>query len=486
MEEKGIYLRLVDYRAIYGKTINPVIVNDFPNDTRTDRSELANLIRTSYDGDTLNILPTCDCTKHTGRYKAELGYICEVCNTPVVSHSEKPIEANVWLRAPEGVAPFMNPCAWKMITDTFTCKGLNIIQWLCGIQTTTNKPAQMAIIERLGDLGIKRGYNNFVYNFDSIIETLVSERMHRPDVKSRDEILDFIRMFRDRLFTYILPVPNKIAFITEVTAVGVYVDASMAPAMDAIQTIASIDEEPGGTSQSVKENRTAKTISLLADFYLQYVKKAIGPKDGWFRKHVFGTRITFSARAVISSISEPHRYDDLHTPWSLSISLLRIHIINKLLKRGYTAKTAEKAVVHASVVLLMNDKYSKDVSDCLDELLAESPYRGIPVILQRNPTLARASAQRLFITKIKRTLDDKTFSLSPQILAGPNADFDGDEMNLGLILDEYQFLLLDRLAPEYSVFDLQEARTISGINATPKPVISTIANWLNRLRMRSG
>lgn len=60
--------------------------------------------------------------------------------------------------------------------------------------------------------------------------------------------------------------------------------------------------------------------------------------------------------------------------------------------------------------------------------------------------------------------------------------FDGDEMNLMLILDQHQYSSLSRLAPEYSVLDLQKTRTISKINAIPKPVIATIGNWQRQNR----
>lgn len=384
MEERGIYLKLVKYRELMDQVNNPIIINDMPTESKMDRSNLANLIRTSYDGDQLSILPACDCGLHYGRHKAEVGYVCEDCNTPVVSHSERPIESTVWIRAPDGVAPLMNPVAWQMISDTFTERGLNVIKWLCYTQNGTLKQTQHQTIAKLQELGIPRGYNNFVYNFDKIIQALVDARIHRPDIRARDETLKFIDQFRDDLFTPYIPIPNKIAFITETTAMGVYVDTSMAPAMDAIQTIASVDEEIGGTSQVVRENRTAKAIMQLADFYLNYIKKAIGPKEGWFRKHVFGTRITFSARAVISSITEQHRYDEIHLPWTLAVALFRMHLINKLLKRGYSARRAENAIVLVANVYDLALPECKDISDCLDELLAESPYDGIPCLLQRN------------------------------------------------------------------------------------------------------
>ena len=142
MEERGIYLKLVKYRELMDQVNNPIIINDMPTESKMDRSNLANLIRTSYDGDQLSILPACDCGLHYGRHKAEVGYVCEDCNTPVVSHSERPIESTVWIRAPDGVAPLMNPVAWQMISDTFTERGLNVIKWLCYTQNGTLKQTQ--------------------------------------------------------------------------------------------------------------------------------------------------------------------------------------------------------------------------------------------------------------------------------------------------------------------------------------------------------
>jgi hypothetical protein len=68
------------------------------------------------------------------------------------------------------------------------------------------------------------------------------------------------------------------------------------------------------------------------------------------------------------------------------------------------------------------NKYNEDLDNLLKELIAESPEGKIPIILQRNPTLVRLSAQHLYITKIKTDPDINTTSMSVLALKGPNAD----------------------------------------------------------------
>ncbi len=100
------------------------------------------------------------------------------------------------------------------------------------------------------------------------------------------------------------------------------------------------------------------------------------------------------------------------------------------------------------------------------------------MIVQRNPSLDRLSAQCFFITYVKKDPNINTVSMSVMTLKGPNADFDGDELNMLLILDQYFYGGLCRLAPHHGVHDLQVPDKIARLNGLPGPVVSTIAHWL--------
>ena len=124
------------------------------------------------------------------------------------------------------------------------------------------------------------------------------------------------------------------------------------------------------------------------------------------------------------------------------------------------------------------NKYHPLLDELFKELINESPAKSIPVILQRNPTLVRLSAQYLRVTKIKIDPSDNTISLSVLVLKGPNADFDGDALNGMLILDEEMNKSLKRLAPHLGVLDLDKPRSISKNIVLHSPVLSTISNWM--------
>lgn len=184
--------------------------------------------------------------------------------------------------------------------------------------------------------------------------------------------------------------------------------------MDAVLTVSSIRSTAIPMRPQVVENRIAKAIRELAKFYDVYMKQRLSKKPGMFRRHVFGSRLHFSARSVITSLSDPHHWQELHIPWGLATQLLKYHIINKLLKRGYSANDALH-FVYSNVL-----RYNAELDQIFQELINESPGgSGIPVIFSRNPTLQRGSMQQFYITKVKTDPHVNTVSMSVLTLRAP-------------------------------------------------------------------
>jgi hypothetical protein len=380
--ERGVYLKLIDYnQLIHQLTVEPVFLNDLDTSSKEGREHLTNLVRSNYDGDSLSIIPSCECGAMTGERRK--GRRCPECNTVVVSVAEKPIESNVWIRTPIGVDTLMNPMAWTILADAFTSSGLNILEWICDTQYQPPE-SQMFVIERLREYGIgdtfaDRGWNYFCNNFDLIIDILISQKFCRKTNRDyRDAVFTFYRENRDKFFTPFLPIPNKIAFVTEKTAVGTYADNGMKSAQDAIQTIVSIDETEGGTTQRSKENKAFRAVMQLAAYYDHHCRTVIGKKEGWFRKHVFGTRVPYAGRAVITSLSEHHDYDELHIPWTFAVSIFRVHLTNKLFRLGFTPREANRKIIRAANV------WDPLIAELFKQLIAEAPLSKIPVLFHRN------------------------------------------------------------------------------------------------------
>jgi len=449
----------------------PVIINDFSETSDEDKKALNRLIYTKYStDDLLSNMPHCECGKTFG--KPLQGVACPNCHTLVESPMEQELEPIVWIRAPNGVHKLMNPIIWTMLNNKFKRSGFEIIRWICD---TTYKPPSLRVPPVMDAVqsipGLQRGYNNFIENFDSIIAALFELRVFKPAKGKIDPLQILLRDFRDCVFSSYLPVPNRSLLVVEESHVGTYVDPIVTGAVDAIRTMASIDSAVSSHSIRTKENRTVKTIAQLAEFYDGLYRLTLAKKEGLMRKHVFAGRANFSFRAVISSLTDAHEYDELHIPWGIGVSLLRIHLLNKLFRLGWGLNQA---------IAFLNEhsqKYHPLLDQLFKELIAESPYKGIPVIFQRNPSLERGSAQAKFITLVKTDPLDPTVSLSILAVVGYNADFDGDQLNGTMTLDLLTTEALQRLAPHMSTFDLNEPRKVSKNLSMPKPVVASISSW---------
>lgn len=467
----GVYLELVNHDDLFRKsTKEPVIINDLSGATEEDKSYIDNLISMRFNSDLLSNEPSCECGDTKSGYN--LGVVCTNCNTPVRELFDQPLEPLVWMRSPKGVSKLINPMVLSQLSDKFSKGGFNIIEWLCNTdyQPSANKPKE---IEELLRLNVVRGYNNFVENFDTYIEILFSLSEFKPKKNKEETLQRLLKENRSALMSWYVPFPNRSILIIENTDVGVWIDPILVGAIDAIKTISSIDTILSNFTPRQKENRTAKTLFLLARFYSEVYHDILASKNGLFRKNIFGTREHFTARAVITSNTKAHAYDELHLSWGAAITMFEVHLMNKLIKKNYTP--------NEGVALLQETvyKYNPFVDSQLKEIIFEAPGHAIPCLFQRNPSLTRASAQRMRITHVKTDPNDPTITLSILSVRGFNADFDGDQMNLTLLNDNASATEALALAPHKNMYDLNEPRTLSRIASIPKPVISTIANWLS-------
>lgn len=459
----------------------PIIVNDLDLSNEEGKAKLNDLLYTRYQGDSLNVVPACDCGYIRGGYN--IGVKCPECLTLCQNSVHRKLESTLWLRVPENVRSFMNPTVWIILAERMRISGCSILDWLTDAQYqyTGKEPTELRKLKRAG---IERGLNYFCDNFDYIMSVFFCDGIPLREwynAVTRGEILRpkyietvvFILENRDALFTPYLPVPSKIGLVAESNDSGTYVDSATPLAVDAVHTIASIKQSISELTTRRLESRAVKTQNLLASFYQEFVSKSLSGKPGIMRKHVFGNRLHFTARNVISSLHEAHRYDEIHIPWSTAIQLLDLHITAKLFARDYTPNQANE------LIRAYTRRYHPLLDEIFKELIAESPLGGLPVIFQRNPSLARGSAQLLRITKVKDDPSINTISLSTLVLVGYNADFDGDEMNLMLILDQEIYNSLSRLAPHFSSFDVTTPRTLSTNLKMPVPVAATIDSWLS-------
>ena len=403
----GIILKLENFTKLLKELpVEATILNDMPSITVEDRAKINNLTTTIYnETDVFSNQPSCIGGHIKGGYN--LGVYCSECHSTVKELFTQELIPLVWMRAPKHVASLINPLVWNMLTKKFVKSGFSFVKWLCNTDYQPNSNAPMVEINLLLDAGVKRGYNNFVNKFDEIFD-LLCKLPHFAKKSDNLELRDLLLSQRDCVFSEYLPLPNKSLLIQENTKVGSYVDPLAFTIIDAVKTIQSIDTPTTYLTQKQRENRTIKTIDKFAEYYYETYDATLAKKPGHIRKHTFGTRCHFSGRAVISSVTWPHKYDSLELPYGLSVTLLGIHLKGKLLKLGYTPNQA------TSLLQEYTTKFHPLLYSMMVEMVANSPNGGLSCIFVRNPSLTLGSTQRMYVRTIKA--DPKDCSVGMSIL----------------------------------------------------------------------
>ena len=470
-ELTGISLELVNFDKLFNTSTlrEKLIINHYVNTSKEQRRIFDKIIYTEYDNvDLLSNMPTCEGGHLYGQHLE--GVFCPICRSHVESSLAQDLEPVVWMESPVGVAPLINIAAWTMMCKRFERNDFDFIRYFADrdYRPLVKDPEALPEVQ---SWGIPRGYNSFYENFDIILNNLFESKHFRLKKGETDEFRVLLERHRDDFFCRFLPLPNRSALVIEKTNVGRYMDDTIPGVVDAIRTMVGIDTPLAMHSVRVKENRTIKTIIQLGVFSEQTIRNKLAKKTGIFRKHVYGGRAHFTFRAVISSITIPHKYNEMFLPWGVAMNLFDLHLTNKLYEMGYTPNKAQAFLNEYAL------KYHPVLDALFMELIAESPYMGIPCVFQRNPSLERGSMQLMYVTKIKIDPNDTTVSLSILDVVGYNADFDGDQLNGMLLLDNYTAEAMVALAQHKSAFDMNKPGQPSRNSSIPKPVLANGANW---------
>jgi len=141
-------------------------------------------------------------------------------------------------------------------------------------------------------------------------------------------------------------------------------------------------------------------------------------KKGIFRKNLLGKRVDYSGRAVID-VDPNLKIDQCGLPKTVALEMFKPFVIHELLE-------AEEAP---------NIRIAKEMIDNEEEIvwdLLEKVIEGKPVLLNRAPTLHKYSIQGFY----PRLVEGDAIRIHPLICKAFNADFDGDQMAVHVLLTE--------------------------------------------------
>ena len=416
-------LKLINYDELYSKlTSDKILVNTLDIFNTESKELIDQYIMKNYSEDNLSIIPSCQCGELKGAYY--LGDVCHRCKTTVTSSVDDTISFLLWLETPQEVEYFISPIVLSILLARYkiTKPNVPLIKYIMIPNYVIDRKQQkknLPLLEKLDFLlesnNIKKGYNSFIQNFFRIIE-LLETHFVKEKAEEKAEFMAFLNANRASLFSRFLPFPNKIMFAMDSNELGKFIDKSLLNPINVIRRVTGIDLYT--RPSAVKQTKVAKSLIELSEFYSGYMKNNFFSKYGLIRQNIASTRCHFTGRAVITSIAGPHRYDELHMPWSLSCSLFREHILPGLYKRGYRYKQAINYLIYHNKV------YSPVIDEIFQEILAAGGGY-LKAIFNRNPSLHRGSIQTVRITRFKTDVGDNTFSFSPLIAPAFNADYDG-------------------------------------------------------------
>lgn len=399
-----LFLKLLSMDEMFHASKNePIILNDLFSKTEEDRKYFNDLVKETYTSDVVSVMPRCHCGDLKGEHL--VGEICDICETPVRQSIEDDINPSLWFRRPRTLArdgteiwveKLINPIVWIMLDERFTRSKFRIMLWLTdrNYNPAIKKPE---IVDQMIAAGIPRGYNLFVQNFDSIMAYLFNHKdfavkrnvsgflidMLEISHPSGDPLQQLLADKRDIIFSDYIPVLNRTLLVLEQNATGSYVDSTMIDVKDVLNTMLSIDQDYHNKTPIAIENRTAKIISMLADYYQSLFRKNLNPKEGLFRKHGYGTRSNHAFRAVITSHEAIHDHDEIWIPWCVATTVFQLHLLNRLMRRDlpHGGMTHNQALgfLYGHVY-----KYHPTLDYLFKEMIAESKGGSIPVLQQRN------------------------------------------------------------------------------------------------------
>lgn len=196
---------------------------------------------------------------------------------------------------------------------------------------------------------------------------------------------------------------NRLKKLLEIKAPEIVVKNEKRMLQEAVDAL--IDNGRRGKPVVAQNNRELKSLSDM-----------LKGKQGRFRQNLLGKRVDYSARSVIV-VGPSLKMNQCGIPKKMALELYKPFIMRELVKRELASniKIAKKLVEDA------DDK----VWDVIEDVIQDHP-----VLLNRAPTLHRLSIQAFEPVLI----EGKAIRLHPLVCSAFNADFDGDQMAVHLML----------------------------------------------------
>lgn len=465
--ENAVVIELADLNAYWEECKDTALIaNDFQVNTEKRREELIDRLTKTYIDDQFD----------------------EPINgtNPLFER----IEPSMWLRPISKGAKFVVPKFLTMLSNALRKDKFDIVRHLLDPSYNPQMTTPKGLVKLYLEQNFPRGLKEFHDNFDDIMEVLIFSSYRKREAKRnmagdrRRNIkrtpLDYIAMviekYRDILFCDYLPIPSKHLFVMEKRGKNRSSEVSlMHTVFDAVSTVTSLSDRIKPVTKREADRLDYKVnYTCMSMFYETFGSGYLKSKAGWFRRSSYGTSSSFNCRAVIVSRQGVHKYDQIEISYALGFKMWEHHIAKIFLdQHSYTPLD----------VFELRANYARQFSPKAHEIMTNliKDYwggNGWGSSILRHPYLSTLSYQTVGIGSVGTNPLDYTYKISPLVLAGMNADFDGDECYIKLHLDKHSYDLWGTMKPHYSALDANTPYSYSKDLNMPKPIVPCFYRWL--------
>lgn len=368
----------------------------------SNEEEFKRALFQSSDGD-LTFVAQCKCGFMRGNY--HLGATCPKCHTKVETSFSNEITIKAWLEIPDFLPPFLHPCVYRVLNDWFGVAKHKQSKLDALMNINSDLPPEFAA----AGMGHGMWYFSDPQNFASIINFVAnSAKNQKAKAEKTKEVLEFLETYKDCIWVRHIPILNQSLHVLTHSGSMTYNDDPSKHVFSACLELDEIIKQQRNNPRSNKkflDQQVYSTYKAWTAYTNSVIDDKIIHKSGFVRKNILGTRLHWTARGVIVPITNRHYADEIELPWRMIVGLMKLEIINKLkLNYGFDVNTAMRYWQQAQTGIRkdMPDSVEKEsvlesitfVKECLDQLLAECPFKGFPIIMGRNPTLRQGEINR--------------------------------------------------------------------------------------------
>ena len=361
----------------------------------------------------------CSCGMTKG--KINLGITCKYCGTKVENVETNPRYTG-WIVIKRDDFFVIHPNLYKSIEFLI---GKDELDNIIKIEKNVDEDGHIHKVDQDGQPFYGIGMIEFHDRFDEILEYYVNKYPQKRNYYNN------IMENRDKIFTQSIPVFSTMLRPFNEDKESFYFEESNATYTKINKLVSELNYyKPKANESKIKAN-----AQLLYDTQVEFMKlydnmvTICEGKKGTIRS-LFAGRYNFTARSVIVS-NHTLRADQVILSYHVLVEMLHASIIN-ILKKTYNLSYQDAYNRWYAA------KINKDplVVKIIESMIKNNPYGGIPVIINRNPTINYGSILQMFCIGIT---DSYTMEIPLQILKLLAADFDGDTLNILYIINKEFF-----------------------------------------------